>query len=122
MSKKKCDEPGIVAVLDQLGQREAEHVLVEAHGALDVAAHQGGVVQAASGGCRARAGGAQVGLADLLPARLELGGAGHGGVGRRHRFSCISWGGRSVLPMGVPCVARVRSPAMPSRVTGRGLG
>ena len=42
--------PGVVAVLDQLGQREPEHVLVEAHGALDVAADQRGVVQPAGGG------------------------------------------------------------------------
>ena len=41
---------GVVAVLDQLGQREAEHVLVEADGPLDVAADQRGVVQAAGGG------------------------------------------------------------------------
>src|SRR4051795_11981601 len=42
----------VVAVVDQLGQREAEHVLVEAHGRLDVAADQGGVVQPAGGGRR----------------------------------------------------------------------
>jgi hypothetical protein len=48
---------GVVAVLDQLGQREAEHVLVEAHGPLDVAADQRGVVQAARGRGRALAGG-----------------------------------------------------------------
>src|SRR4051795_1275071 len=59
----------VVAVLDQLGQREAEHVLVEAHGRLDVAADQRGVVQAASGGRRALAG------------RLEVRGADAGTIG-----------------------------------------
>ena len=48
---------GVVAVLDQLGQREAEHVLVEADRPLDVAADQRGVVQAAGGRRRPLAGG-----------------------------------------------------------------
>ncbi len=43
----------VVAVLDQLGEREAEEALVEGDGPLDVAADQGGVVQAA--GARRRA-------------------------------------------------------------------
>ena len=48
---------GVVAVLDQLGEREAEHVLVEADRRLDVAADQRGVVQPARGGRRTLVGG-----------------------------------------------------------------
>ena len=67
---------GVVAVLDQLGQREAQHVLVEADGALDVAADQRGVVQPAGGRGRALAGrlqvrGADAGKARIRPARPE---------------------------------------------------
>ena len=84
---------GVVAVLDQLGQREPEHVLVEADGPLDVAADQRGVVQAAGGGRRTLPGRAQVLLADPLaagpPAR-----AGHGWSGRGRCRSSLSSGRR----------------------------
>src|SRR4051794_5754082 len=76
----------VVAVLDQLGQREAEHVLVEAHGPLHVAADQRRVVQAAGRGGRAFPGGAQVRVADagrLGLDRVEVapaGGGGHVGI------------------------------------------
>src|SRR3954468_4835377 len=60
---------GVVAVLDQLGQREAQHVLVEADGPLHVAADQRGVVQAAGGRRGALAG------------RLEVRGADAGTLG-----------------------------------------
>src|SRR3954452_4743984 len=60
---------GVVAVLDQLGQREAEHVLIEADGPLDVAADQRRVVQAASGRLRP------------LAERLQVGGADAGAFG-----------------------------------------
>ena len=43
---------GVVAVLDQLGEREAEEVLVELDGPLDVAGDQRGVVDAAPVGRR----------------------------------------------------------------------
>src|SRR3954466_9119455 len=69
----------IVAVLDQLGQREAEHVLVEAHRRLDVAADQRGVVQAASGGPRALAGRLEVRGADAGTLGLQGGWVGVGG-------------------------------------------
>src|SRR3954447_4779984 len=60
---------GVVAVLDQLGQREAQHVLVEADCPLDVAADQRGVVQAARRRLRT--------LAD----RLQVRGADAGALG-----------------------------------------
>src|SRR3954454_13823357 len=63
----------VVAVLDQLGQREAEHVLVEAHGRLDVAADQRGVVQTAGGGGGALADGLEVGVADAGALGLQRG-------------------------------------------------
>src|SRR4051794_6777100 len=56
--------PGVVPVLDQLGEREAEHVLVEADCPLDVAADQRGVVQAARGRLRTLAGRLEVRGAD----------------------------------------------------------
>src|SRR3954454_9827601 len=54
----------VVPVLDQLGQREAQHVLVEADCPLDVAADQRGVVQAARSRLRTLAGRLQVRGAD----------------------------------------------------------
>src|SRR3954470_3996712 len=62
----------VVAVLDQLGQREAEYVLVEAHGPLDVAADERGVVQPAGGRRRPLARGLEVRLPD--PGALPLDG------------------------------------------------
>ena len=62
---------GIVTILDQFGQRELEQILVEPDGLLDVAAHQGGVVQTPCRRGRALVGGTQVLLADALPLRLE---------------------------------------------------
>src|SRR4051812_6232256 len=76
----------VVAVLDQLGEREAQHVLVEADGALHVAADQRRVVQAASRGGRALPGGMQVRVADAGPLGLDrvevapAGGGGHVGI------------------------------------------
>src|SRR3954470_20991670 len=69
----------VVAVLNQLGQREAEYVLVEAHGPLDVAADQRGVVQAARGGRRALAGRLEVGVADAGALGFQGGRVGGGG-------------------------------------------
>ena len=46
MSKKKWLEPGVVAVLEDLGQRELEDALVELDGPPDVGADQREVVQA----------------------------------------------------------------------------
>ena len=47
MSKKKWFEPCVVAVLEDLGQRELQHPLVELDGPLDVGAQQREVVQPA---------------------------------------------------------------------------
>src|SRR3954447_6210092 len=47
----------VVPVLDELGERETEHVLVEAHGPFHIAADQRGVVQAAGRRGRPLAGG-----------------------------------------------------------------
>src|SRR4051795_12720638 len=73
----------VVAVLDQLGQREAEHVLVEAHGPFDVAADQRGVVQAAGGGGRPLAGRLEVRPADAVAPGLQ--GSRVGGRGGHDR-------------------------------------
>ena len=67
--------PRVVAVLDQLGQREPEQVLVEADRALHVAADEGGVVPGRSP--RALGGRSQVRVADARP--LGLDGAQVGG-------------------------------------------
>src|SRR3954453_14368205 len=71
--------PRIVAVLDQLGQRESQHVLVEAHGPLDVTADERGVVQTPRGGRRALTGRLQVGVADARTLGLQGGRIGGGG-------------------------------------------
>src|SRR3954454_18643813 len=63
---------GVVAVLDQLGQREAQHVLVEADCPLDVATDQRGVVQTAGGRRRPLARGLEVRVPD--PGALLLDG------------------------------------------------
>ncbi len=60
MSKKKWLEPGVVPVLHELDQREAEHLLVELDRLLDVAADQREVVHPPHRGGRALAGRAQV--------------------------------------------------------------
>jgi hypothetical protein len=76
----------VVAVLDQLGEREAEHVLVEADGPLDIAADQRRVVQAAGSGGGALAGRAQVCLPDPVALLLDggqvevAGGVAHGSI------------------------------------------
>src|SRR3954447_1510975 len=71
--------PRVVAVLDQLGQREAEYVVVEAHGPLDVTADQRGVVQTPRGGRRALTGRLEVGVADARTLGLQGGRIGGGG-------------------------------------------
>src|SRR3954470_16289603 len=65
--------PGVVAVLDQLGERKAQHVLVEAHGPLHVAADQCRVVQPARRGGGAVRCRLQVRLADALALGLGTG-------------------------------------------------
>src|SRR3954468_22460826 len=74
---------GVVAVLDELGQREAEHVLVEADGPLDVAADQRGVVQAAGGGRRTFTGWREVCGPDAGAFGVRIGWLG--GCGRHQR-------------------------------------
>ena len=84
---------GVVAVLHQLDQREAEQFLVEADGLLDVPADQCGVVQAAAGGRR-----------PLRPAAAgTCRGAAHGARG--------SWR-----------VPRLQVAASPALLPGRGPG
>jgi hypothetical protein len=61
----------IVPVLEDLGQWEAQQVLVEADGRLDIGGQQRQVVNTAGGGGRAVFGGPQVAGADGIP----LGGA-----------------------------------------------
>src|SRR3954469_3068856 len=63
--------PRVVAVLDQLGQRESQHVLVEAHGPLAVTADQRGGVQTPRGGRRAPTVRLQVGVADARTLGLQ---------------------------------------------------
>src|SRR3954451_23983210 len=71
----------VVTVLDQLGQREAEYVLIEAHDPLHVAADQRGVVQPARRGRRALTGRLQVRGADAGTLGLQ---GGRVGGGRGH--------------------------------------
>jgi len=59
--------PGVVAVLDQLDEREAQQVLVELDRLLDVGADQGRVVDAPAWRRRALPCGLQVLLAQLRP-------------------------------------------------------
>lgn len=63
MSRKKCEEPGVVTILDQLGERKPEQIPVEADGTFHIAADQRGVVPAPplDAGARSRAAGARPG-------------------------------------------------------------
>src|SRR5215217_6931538 len=63
---------GIVAVLDQLDQRESEELLVEADRLLDVAADEGDVVDPGGGGGRPVGGRAHVALPQPVPAGPDL--------------------------------------------------
>src|SRR6266567_7000137 len=62
----------IVAVFHQLHQREAEELLVELDGLLDVLADQGEMVDTLDGGGRPLAAGAQVLLPQLVPPCPDL--------------------------------------------------
>src|SRR5262245_64876124 len=66
----------VVTVLDEIDQREAQHVLIEADGLFDVAADQGHVMESPSRRRRSLAEVAQIGLAEFVAPgadRLELG-------------------------------------------------
>ena len=63
---------GIVAVLDQLGEREAEQVLVEADGPLDVAADQRRVVQAAGRAMAGRSAAGRRCCSRICPRRASI--------------------------------------------------
>src|SRR5262249_61617967 len=62
----------VVPVLHQFHQREAEKLLVELDGLLDVLADQGEMVHALHSGGRPLTAAAQVFLAQFLPARPDL--------------------------------------------------
>jgi hypothetical protein len=72
---------GVVTVLDQLDEREAEEPLVEADRLLDVLADERGVVDAAGGGSGPRRPVGEVLLAQLLAAVTDRGELVSGGLG-----------------------------------------
>src|SRR3954454_4155812 len=123
---------GIVAVLDQFGQRKAEDVLIEADGPPDVAADERGVVQPAGGGLRTFAGRLQVRGPDAAAFGVHIGRLG--GCGRhqrcpsRRRFGSTEIRGHAAWAVTV-CPAqrrkeraRTQPAARPARDRGRRNG
>ena len=118
---------GVVAVLEDLRQRELEQLLVEAHRALDVGAHQREVVQPA--GRRGWPVGAfsQVRRLDVLALRVD-GRAGRRGTSRLGCCSCNAdhhpggWLSRRRRPGDFPHAVAARAVAVSGGVLPAGAG